>query len=60
MGNVPASLGALTAVASNGQGQTAGPFMASIPSSPTGWRQYQYSPNSAAPASSTTKPSSER
>ena len=48
MGNVAATLAALTAVASNGQGQTAGPFMASIPSSPTGWQQYQYSPNSAA------------
>jgi type II secretion system protein G len=48
MGNVAASLAALTVVASNGQGQTAGPFMASIPSPPTGWQQYQYSPNSAA------------
>jgi type IV pilus assembly protein PilA len=60
MGNIAANLTDLTAVASNGQGQTAGPFMASSPSSPTGWQQYQYSPNSAAPASSTTKPSSER
>ena len=48
MGNVAAALAALTAVATNGQGQTAGPFMASIPSPPTGWQQYQYSPNSAA------------
>jgi hypothetical protein len=48
MGNVGATLGTLTAVATNGQGQTAGPFMASIPSPPTGWQQYQYSPNSAA------------
>ena len=37
----------------NGQGQTAGPFMASIPSPPTGWQQYQYSPNSAAGTFST-------
>ena len=48
MGNIAANLADLTAVASNGQGQTAGPFMASIPSPPTGWQQYQYSPNSAA------------
>jgi type IV pilus assembly protein PilA len=48
MGNVAANLTDLTAVASNGQGQTAGPFMASIPSPPTGWQSYSYSPNSAA------------
>jgi type IV pilus assembly protein PilA len=48
MSNVPPSLAALTAVASNALGQTAGPFMATIPSAPTGWQQYQYSPNSAA------------
>jgi type IV pilus assembly protein PilA len=48
MGNVANALTDLTAVASNGQGQTAGPFMASVPSPPTGWQAYQYSPNSAA------------
>jgi hypothetical protein len=48
MGNVANALTDLTAVASNGQGQTAGPFMASIPAPPTGWQAYQYSPNSAA------------
>jgi type II secretory pathway pseudopilin PulG len=37
MGVVPTTLNALTAVASNGQGQTAGPFMATIPSTPGGW-----------------------
>jgi type IV pilus assembly protein PilA len=48
MGNVAANLSDLTAVATNGQNQTAGPFMASIPSSPTGWQQYSYAPNSTA------------
>ena len=48
MGNVAASLGALTVVATNGQNQTAGPFMASVPNPPTGWQAYQYAPNSAA------------
>src|SRR6476660_2465732 len=38
MGNVANALTDLTAVASNGQGQTAGPFMASVPSPPTGWQ----------------------
>jgi len=48
MGNVPASLPALTAVATNGQNQTAGPFMASIPNPPAGWQAYSYAPNSTA------------
>ncbi len=48
MGNVAANLAALTAVATNGQNQTAGPFMASIPNPPSGWQAYSYAPNSAA------------
>ena len=48
MGNVPPTLPALTAVATNGQNQTAGPFMASIPNPPTGWQAYSYAPNSTA------------
>src|SRR5437762_12710102 len=48
MGNVAASLTALTVVATNGQNQTAGPFMASVPNPPTGWQAYQYAPISAA------------
>ncbi|OGL20880.1 MAG: hypothetical protein A3G44_16595 [Candidatus Rokubacteria bacterium RIFCSPLOWO2_12_FULL_73_47] len=49
MGNVPASLDLLTATASNGQGQTAGPFMAAIPSTPGGWSTpYAYAPNTSA------------
>ena len=37
MGVVPGTLDVLTATASNGQGQTAGPFMATIPSTPANW-----------------------
>src|SRR5499426_4897267 len=48
MGTVPSGLPALTAVATNGQNQTAGPFMASIPAQPTGWEAYSYAPNSTA------------
>ena len=49
MGNVPASLDLLTAVASNAQGQTAGPFMASVPATPAGWSTpYAYAPNTSA------------
>src|SRR5256714_9655888 len=33
-GALPAALANLTATASNGQGQTAGPFMAAVPSPP--------------------------
>jgi type II secretion system protein G len=48
MGNVALALTDLTAVASNGLGQTAGPFMASIPTPPTGWpSSYAYSANTA-------------
>jgi len=48
MGNVPGTLASLTAVATNGQNQTAGPFMASIPNPPSGWQAYSYAPNSTA------------
>jgi Tfp pilus assembly protein PilE len=49
MGTVANALSNLTAVATNGQGQTAGPFMATIPTPPTGWTTpYAYSPNTAA------------
>jgi len=48
MGNVALNLTDLTVVASNGLGQTAGPFMATIPTPPTGWSTpYAYSPNIA-------------
>ena len=49
MGTVSPTLGDLTAVASNGQGQTAGPFMATIPNPPAGWTTpYAYVPNTSA------------
>src|SRR5262245_42485725 len=48
MGTVPANLPVLTAVATNGQNQTAGRSMAPIPAQPTGWEAYSYAPNSTA------------
>ena len=44
MGTIPTVLGALTTAATNAQNQVAGPFMASIPSGPTGWGSYAYTP----------------
>ncbi|MFQ5827699.1 MAG: type IV pilin protein [Candidatus Methylomirabilia bacterium] len=40
VGSLPATLPILTATASNNDGITAGPFMAGIPSPPSGWSQY--------------------
>ncbi len=37
MGLVPTGLDLLTGVASNAQGQTAGPFIANLPAPPAGW-----------------------
>ena len=49
MGNIPASLNALTAVATNAQSQTAGPFMGAIPNPPAGWgASYTYNADTAA------------
>jgi type II secretion system protein G len=49
MGTVANALTDLTVVATNGQGQTAGPFMARIPTPPTGWvSPYGYSGATAA------------
>jgi type IV pilus assembly protein PilA len=47
MGAPPNALTDLTAVASNQQGQTAGPFMASIPAPPLNWQTYAYTASSA-------------
>src|SRR4029453_7764153 len=47
MGNIPTALSQLTTVATNSLGQTAGPFMASVPSGPTGWGSYAYFANTA-------------
>ncbi len=42
MGAIPTVLSDLTTAATNAQGQMAGPFMASIPSGPTGWGSHAY------------------
>jgi type IV pilus assembly protein PilA len=47
MGNIPNALTDLTVAVSNGQGQTAGPFMASVPAPPTGWAAYGYARDTA-------------
>ena len=44
---VPAALTDLTSVVTNGLGQTAGPFMASVPPAPSGWAAYSYSSDTA-------------
>ena len=49
MGVVPATLDPLTAVATNAQNQTAGPFMASLPAPPSGWTTpYSYAGSTSA------------
>ncbi len=51
MGIVPTALADLTGVATNGQNQTAGPFMANLPSVPAGWTPsaaYAYTASTAA------------
>ena len=52
MGIIASSLQLLTAVATNAQGQTAGPFMATLPTTPAGWTSaaggtYLYPSNTA-------------
>jgi len=44
MGTIPTVLSQLTTASTNAQNQVAGPFMASIPSGPTGWGSYAYTP----------------
>jgi general secretion pathway protein G len=48
-GSLPGALTNLTVTVSNGQGQTAGPFMASVPVAPSGgspsWGAYTYASN---------------
>ncbi len=44
MGNLPLMLTELTSAATNSLGQTAGPFVASIPSGPANWGSYAYTP----------------
>ncbi len=48
MGVLPTALTQLTVVATNVQGQTAGPFMASVPPPPAGWSSpYSYAASTA-------------
>ena len=51
MGSLPAALTALTTTATNGLNQTAGPFMAAVPSPPPGgspaWGAYAYTSSTA-------------
>src|SRR5919201_4162241 len=42
MGVMPTALTQLTTQVTNGQNQVAGPFMASVPPSPSGWSAYAY------------------
>ena len=46
MGHVPTALSDLTTPVTNAQNQVAGPFMASIPASPSGWSAYAYTAES--------------
>jgi type II secretion system protein G len=48
MGAIPTALTQLTAVATNAQGNSAGPFMNSVPTPPGGWVAYAYSANVSA------------
>jgi type II secretion system protein G len=48
MGTIPAALAQLTTVATNAQGNLAGPFMNSMPIPPGGWDAYVYTPNVSA------------
>ena len=49
MGTLPTALSQLTTVATNSLGQSAGPFMATVPAGPAGWgANYTYSANTTA------------
>jgi type II secretion system protein G len=48
MNVVPTALTDLTSTVTNGLGQTAGPFLASVPTPPTGWAPYAYASDTAA------------
>jgi type II secretion system protein G len=47
MGVVPTAITELSTQVTNGQGQVAGPFMASIPAPPSGWAAYTYAGNTS-------------
>ena len=44
----PSALTDLTVIVTNGLGQTAGPFMAAVPTAPSGWAAYSYTANTSA------------
>lgn len=44
---IPAALNDLTSTVTNSLGQPAGPFMASIPTAPSGWSPYTYNADTA-------------
>lgn len=46
----PTALTDLTSIVTNAQGQTAGPFMATVPTPPSGWSAYAYTSNTASGA----------
>jgi type II secretion system protein G len=48
MGAIPTALTQLTSVATNAQGNSAGPFMDSVPAAPGGWATYAYTANVSA------------
>ena len=45
MGVNPGSLANLTSAVTNAQGQSAGPFLAAVPTAPSGWTAYAYTTN---------------
>jgi type II secretion system protein G len=45
MGNNPTTLSQLTVPATNGTGQSAGPFISAAPTAPAGWTPYGYTDN---------------
>ena len=48
MGAIPSALSQLTSVATNAQGNRAGPFMNSVPVPPGGWATHAYTANVSA------------
>src|SRR5881409_2389864 len=46
MNIAPPALVDLTSIVTNGLGQTAGPFMATVPAAPSGWAAYAYAADS--------------
>jgi type II secretion system protein G len=47
MQTLPPALADLTSVVTNGNGQVAGPFMATVPAAPSGWVAYAYAADTA-------------